>query len=54
MRVWHESVGAQQRPGALVFDAAEVGEPNLGYIIENRLVQTALLDAFSRRGRRHQ
>jgi len=44
MRVWHESVPPTGK-GALVFDAAEVGEPNLGYIIETRVVQGALLDA---------
>ncbi len=45
MCVWHESVGPRE-PGALVFDAAEAGEPNLGYIVESRQLQTALLDAF--------
>jgi 2-octaprenylphenol hydroxylase len=35
-----------------VFDAAEVSEPNLGYIIENRNVQTALLDLFEAAGGR--
>jgi 2-octaprenylphenol hydroxylase len=49
MQVWHESV-APRGPDALVFDAAEVGEPNLGYIIENRNVQTALLDLFETAG----
>ena len=47
MRIWHESTSPAN---ALVFDAAEVGEPNLGYIIENRLLQTALLDAFTAAG----
>jgi 2-octaprenylphenol hydroxylase len=46
MRIWHESV-APTSSGALVFDAADVGEPNLGYIVENRLLQAALLDAFT-------
>ncbi len=47
MRIWHES-----RPpaAALVFDAADVGEPNLGYILESRLLQRALLDAFTAAG----
>ena len=49
MCVWHESVGPGD-PGALRFDAAEVGEPNLGYIVENRLLQGALLDAFVEAG----
>src|ERR1700760_775355 len=47
MRIWHEST---LPAGALVFDAAEVGEPNLGYIIENRLLQAALLDEFTAAG----
>ncbi len=51
MRVWHESVGVNS-PEALVFDAADAGEPNLGYIIESRLLQTALLDAFVETGGR--
>ena len=51
MRVWHESV-APTAGEALVFDAAEVGEPNLGHIIENRLVQAALLDAAEEAGAR--
>jgi 2-octaprenylphenol hydroxylase len=49
MRVWHESVRATSEE-ALVFDAAEVGEPNLGYIIETRVVQGALLDACTEAG----
>lgn len=51
MRIWHESV-APSSGGVLVFDAAEVGEPNLGYILENRLLQAALLDAFADAGGR--
>jgi 2-octaprenylphenol hydroxylase len=51
MRVWHESVSPTSSD-ALVFDAAEVGEPNLGYIIETRLVQHALLDAAEQAGAR--
>ena len=49
MRIWHESV-APTSAGALVFDAADVGESNLGYIVENRLLQAALLDAFTEAG----
>jgi len=52
MRVWHESV-APTAAEALVFDAADVGEPNLGYIIETRLVQNALLDAAEESGARN-
>jgi len=51
MRVWHESV-APTSPAALLFDAADVGEPNLGYIVENRVLQAALLDAFVEAGGR--
>jgi 2-polyprenylphenol 6-hydroxylase len=49
MRIWHER---QSPTGAnvLVFDAAEVAEPNLGYIVENRLLQSALLSAFTAAG----
>jgi 2-octaprenylphenol hydroxylase len=51
MRVWHESV--QPRSGdVLEFDAAYAGEPNLGYIVENRLIQTAALIAFESAGGR--
>jgi 2-octaprenylphenol hydroxylase len=49
MRVWHESVAAHST-SALCFDAADVGEPNLGYILENRLLQAALLAAFTAAG----
>jgi 2-octaprenylphenol hydroxylase len=49
MRIWHESVSPTSA-AALVFDAADVGEPNLGYIVENRLLQTALLAAFVQAG----
>jgi 2-polyprenylphenol 6-hydroxylase len=49
MRVWHESVPATSGD-VLVFDAADVGEPNLGYIVENRLLQAALLEAFTAAG----
>jgi len=51
MRIWHESV-APSSTGALVFDAAEVGEPNLGYIVENRLLQAAALDEVAESGGR--
>lgn len=51
MRVWHESV-TPTSPQALVFDAAEAHEPNLGYIIELRLVQNELLNAAERAGAR--
>lgn len=45
MRIWHESVPPVS-PGSLEFDAADVGEPNLGYIVESRVLQAALLESF--------
>jgi len=45
MRVWHETVQPRSAD-VLEFDAAYAGEPNLGYIVENRLIQTAALAAF--------
>ncbi|HET7371148.1 MAG TPA: UbiH/UbiF/VisC/COQ6 family ubiquinone biosynthesis hydroxylase [Gammaproteobacteria bacterium] len=45
MQVWDAAGG-----GRIEFDAADVGESDLGHIIENRLLQSALLkraDAFS-------
>ena len=41
MRIWHESLQPAS-PDVLSFDAADVGEPNLGYIVENRAVQAEL------------
>jgi 2-polyprenylphenol 6-hydroxylase len=49
MRVWHESV-QPRGSDVLEFDAAYAGEPNLGYIVENRIVQTAALTAFESAG----
>ena len=49
MRIWHESIPPAS-PAVLVFDAADVGEPNLGYIAENRALQVALLAAFAEAG----
>ncbi|HEX6929564.1 MAG TPA: UbiH/UbiF/VisC/COQ6 family ubiquinone biosynthesis hydroxylase [Gammaproteobacteria bacterium] len=37
MRVWDEAGS-----GSVHFDAAELGEPCLGYIVENRVIQSAL------------
>ncbi|HEX7417418.1 MAG TPA: FAD-dependent monooxygenase, partial [Steroidobacteraceae bacterium] len=51
MRVWHASA-APDSAAVLEFDAADVAEPNLGHIIENRRVQHALLEAFERAGGR--
>jgi 2-polyprenylphenol 6-hydroxylase len=49
MRVWHESVPPRS-DRALVFDAAQAGQPNLGYIVESRLLQSALLTSFETAG----
>ncbi|HEV2268073.1 MAG TPA: FAD-dependent monooxygenase [Steroidobacteraceae bacterium] len=49
MRVWHESVQPRS-DDVLEFDAAFAGEPNLGYIVENRLVQAAALTTFETAG----
>ncbi len=49
MRVWHESADPYGA-GCLSFDAAEVGEPNLGYIVEMSALQRACLDAFCAAG----
>jgi 2-octaprenylphenol hydroxylase len=49
MRIWHESI-APTSGDVLVFDAADVAEPNLGYIAEHRALQTALLAAFAEAG----
>jgi 2-octaprenylphenol hydroxylase len=49
MRVWHESV-ASDSDAVLVFDAADVGEPNLGHIAASASLQAGLLKAFSEAG----
>ncbi len=45
MRVWYRGVVASGDE-ALQFDAAEVGEPNLGYIIETHRITSALMESF--------
>jgi 2-octaprenylphenol hydroxylase len=45
MRVWHESSAAAGE-AALCFDAADIGEPNLGYIAENGALLRACVDSF--------
>jgi 2-octaprenylphenol hydroxylase len=45
MRVWYQGVAATGDE-VLQFDAAEVGEPNLGYIIETQRITSALMDSF--------
>ncbi|MEB4593369.1 UbiH/UbiF/VisC/COQ6 family ubiquinone biosynthesis hydroxylase [Candidatus Thiothrix sp. Deng01] len=42
MCVW-DATGA----GEIRFDAADLGEPDLGHIVENRVIQLALLDAVN-------
>ena len=49
MHVWHESV-APRSAAVLTFDAADVGDPNLGYILENRLLQAGLIGAVRAAG----
>jgi len=49
MRVWFQGV-APHSEEVLQFDAAQVGEPNLGYIIETGRVTAALLDSFRAAG----
>ena len=41
MNVW-DATGE----GVIRFDAAELGEPNLGYIVENKVIQLALLEVM--------
>lgn len=45
MRVW-EGVDAYGS-GALDFDSADIGEPDLGHIVEDSLLRTALADALA-------
>ena len=52
MRIWHES-GSPWGAAALEFRAAELGEPDLGHIIENRQLQAAAVAAFRERGGLH-
>lgn len=49
MRVW-DAAGTPDGPDALVFDAASIGEPDLGSIAENGAVAAALLAVAMRRG----
>jgi 2-octaprenylphenol hydroxylase len=55
MRVWQQGAAPPAHDmghEVLQFDAAEVGEPNLGYIIEARRVTAALMDSFRQAGGR--
>ena len=49
MHVWPGTV-APRADGALTFDAAELGEPDLGHIVANARVQRAALDAVTAGG----
>ncbi|HEY1723822.1 MAG TPA: FAD-dependent monooxygenase [Steroidobacteraceae bacterium] len=49
MVVWQES-GSADAAQALRFDAADIGEPNLGYIAETRPLQQACLESFASAG----
>src|SRR5688572_19561420 len=49
MQVWHADVPPHGGE-ALVFDAAEIGEPDLGVIAENAVLQAALTAAARRAG----
>jgi 2-octaprenylphenol hydroxylase len=49
MRVWHQA-GAASGTDALCFDAADIGEPNLGYIAENGALLRACFDSFRAAG----
>jgi 2-octaprenylphenol hydroxylase len=49
MQVWHADV-PPHGGDALVFDAAEIGERDLGVIVENSVLQSALADAAAAAG----
>ena len=49
MHVWHADVPPRS-DDALVFDAAEIGERDLGVIVENAILQSALAGAARRAG----
>jgi 2-polyprenylphenol 6-hydroxylase len=49
MRVWHQA-SAPSGPDALCFDAADIGEPNLGHIAENSALLRACSDSFHAAG----
>jgi 2-polyprenylphenol 6-hydroxylase len=49
MRVWHQSTAADSDE-SLCFDAADIGEPNLGYIAENGALLHACFDGFCAAG----
>jgi 2-octaprenylphenol hydroxylase len=49
MRVWQQDA-AFDGDAALCFDAADIGEPNLGYIAESAALQAACVDSFRAAG----
>jgi 2-polyprenylphenol 6-hydroxylase len=49
MCVW-DAGGAPQARGSLTFDCAEIGEPNLGFIVEGSALQWQCLSAARERG----
>ncbi|MCU0977133.1 MAG: UbiH/UbiF/VisC/COQ6 family ubiquinone biosynthesis hydroxylase [Steroidobacteraceae bacterium] len=49
MVVW-DAADSPDGPGAIRFDAAELAEPDLGHIVENRSAQAALLKCARERG----
>jgi 2-polyprenylphenol 6-hydroxylase len=49
MCVW-DSGGVAQGAGSLTFDCAEIGEPNLGYIVDGRALQEGCLQAAGAKG----
>jgi 2-octaprenylphenol hydroxylase len=49
MRVWHESMAVDSET-ALCFDAADIGEPNLGFIAENGALLQACIGSFRAAG----
>lgn len=49
MRVW-DADGSADGPARLCFDAADLAVPELGYIVENALIQHALLRELARCG----
>jgi len=51
MRVWHESA-ASDGVGSLCFDAADIGEANLGHIAEMAALQRACIESFRECGGR--
>jgi 2-octaprenylphenol hydroxylase len=49
MCVW-DAAGTPAGPGSLTFDCAEIGEPNLGYIVDGRALQWQCLQAARAQG----